>query len=79
MSTGAVLAAGPSMVSATQQSATGGYDSGYVFPDDGSPSGTEPMAHPVPQAPVPSGIGGLSFSRIYLYPPAEGDDSSAGN
>ena len=79
MSTGAVFAAGSSNDPASQSSRGLNYDSGYVFPDDGSPSGTQPWAHPVPQQPIPSGIGGLSFTRIYLYPPAEGDDSGGGS
>ena len=40
MSTGAVFAAGPSNDPASQSSRGLNYDSGYVFPDDGSPSGS---------------------------------------
>jgi hypothetical protein len=50
--------------------------SGYVFPDDGSPSGVE-VTPVVPQAPTQH-AGHLGLSRIYLYPPSEGSDSGGG-
>ena len=79
LSAGSALAAGPDATTTTvaptatplgAASAYYGYSSGYVFPDDGSPSGTQPMAHAVAQP--RHGI----FTEIYLYPPAEGADSS---
>jgi hypothetical protein len=80
LSTGGVLAAGPAPTTAVAPAAPqaavspyyGYYNSGYVFPDDGSPSGNQPMARAVQEP--PEGI----FSRIYLYPPAEGGDSGNG-
>jgi hypothetical protein len=52
----------------------GYYSSGYVFPNEGSPSGDDAMARPVPQ---PQGPGLLT--RVYLFPPSAGnDDSDAG-
>jgi hypothetical protein len=50
-----------------------GYYSGYVFPNDGSPSGDQPTAR---SEAVPQGPG--RFSRIYLYPPSEGSDGGNG-
>jgi hypothetical protein len=44
---------------------------GYVYPDDGSPSGdiaaqvTEPQQPPPPNGP---------FTHVYLYPPAQAQD-----
>jgi hypothetical protein len=40
---------------------------GYVFPDDGSPSGDVGTSVTEPQQP-PSGLG---LSHVYLYPPAQ--------
>src|SRR5262245_18160627 len=77
VSTGAAFAAGPT-APASQQPPPNGFYSGYLFPDDGSPSGDEPEAIPVLVPPTPTGIGGLSFTHIYLYPPAEGADSGNG-
>ena len=51
-----------------------GYVSGYVFPNDGSPSGDAPTA--VYSPPPTQADGHFHFSRVYLYPPAEGDDSN---
>ena len=82
LSAGSALAAGPDATTtpvapATQPVAAASayygyssYSSGYVFPDDGSPSGTQAMAHAVPQP--RHGI----FTEIYLYPPSEGSDSN---
>ena len=59
LSAGSALAAGPDATTTTvaptapplgAASAYYGYSSGYVFPDDGSPSGTQPMAHAVPRS-----------------------------
>jgi hypothetical protein len=81
LSAGSALAAGPDATTTTVAPATPpvaaasayyGYTSGYVFPNDGSPSGTQSMAHAVPQP------GHGIFSEIYLYPPAEGSDSGGG-
>ena len=80
LSTGSVLAAPNATTTVTPsyqppvaaESSYYTYYSGYVFPDDGSPSGTEPMAKPIPQPST-----GL-FTRIYLYPPAEGADAGNG-
>jgi len=78
LSGGSALAAGPlpATTDVQPQAAAsayyGYYNSGYAFPDDGSPSGTQPMARAVPEPPY--GI----FTRIYLYPPAEGADPGSG-
>jgi len=74
VSTGAAFAADTPVVPAYQQPATSGFATGYLFPDDGSPSGDEPMAHVIPQQ-TPSGVGGLSYSHVWLFPPSEGSDS----
>ena len=82
LSTGSVLAQGtdtnmtgaaPSNQPVAAASPYYGYVSGYVFPNDGSPSGDQDMARSV----VPQQGPGL-FSRIYLYPPSEGSDSGNG-
>src|SRR5262245_23608394 len=80
VSTGAALAAGaPPGVPPNQQTpSNGGYYSGYLFPDDGSPSGEAPDAVPVLVPPTPTGISGLNITHIFLYPPAEGADSGNG-
>ena len=49
--------------------------SGYLFPEDGSPSGDELNVKPLPQQPSPVG---QPYSRIFLYPPSEGADGNAG-
>ena len=49
--------------------------SGYLFPEDGSPSGDDLNVNPLPQQPE---AGGLSISHVYLYPPSEGADGNAG-
>ncbi|HEY2621690.1 MAG TPA: hypothetical protein VGI78_30440 [Acetobacteraceae bacterium] len=66
VSSGAALAAGAPQY---QQPAPNGYSDGYVFPEYGTPPAEEPLAQ------QPGGIGGLRFSHVYLYPPAEGNDS----
>jgi len=82
LSTGSALAAGPDGITtvspATSPTAAasgyyGYYSSGYLFPDDGSPSGDQPTARALP---VPSGTG--IFSHVYLYPPSEGADMGGG-
>jgi hypothetical protein len=82
LSAGSALAAGPdanaTAVPAGQPVAGvsgyyGYYSSGYLFPDDGSPSGDQATARPVQQ---PQGPG--LFSRIYLFPPSEGSDMGGG-
>lgn len=82
LSSGSVLAAGtgtnmtaaaPSNQPVAAASAYYGYVSGYVFPNDGSPSGDQDTARAV----VPQQGPGL-FSRIYLYPPSEGSDCGSG-
>jgi hypothetical protein len=73
LSAGSAFAAGPTM--ATDPSAAFGQPpaatygtGGYVFPDDGAPSGdlASPLTEPQ-QQPAQSG----RFSRVYLYPPAQ--------
>jgi len=49
----------------------GYYSSGYQFPDDGSPSGTQAMARPLPPQPRTG-----PYSHIWLYPPSEGADTN---
>jgi hypothetical protein len=66
LSSGAVLAAGTSQY---QPPAPNTYSGGYVFPEYGTPPDEQPMAQ------QPGGIGRLRFSHVYLYPPAEGNDS----
>ncbi len=82
LSTGSVLAAGSDAGTAATQASPpvatangyyGYYSSGYLFPNDGSPSGDQPMARPSP----PQQASGI-FSRVYLYPPAEGSDTGGG-
>ena len=79
LSTGAALAASPdptatpvapAMQGPAAVSAYSGYYSGYVYPNEGLPSDEQYMARPT--APPP---GHGVFSHVYLYPPAEGDDS----
>jgi hypothetical protein len=80
LSAGSALAAGPDAPTTTVAPATPpvaaasayyGYTSGYVFPNDGSPSGTQSMARAVPQP------GHGIFSEVYLYPPAEAATAAA--
>ncbi len=72
VSAGTAFAAEAPVVPAYQQPATNGFSTGYLFPDEGSPSGDEPNAHVVAPQPTP---GGLSFSHVWLFPPSEGSDS----
>jgi hypothetical protein len=72
LSTASAFAAGPN--TATDSSAAFGQPSptygtgGYVFPDDGAPSGdlASPLTEPQ-QQPTQTG----RFSHVYLYPPAQ--------
>ena len=82
LSSGYALAAGtdanmttvaPANQPVAAASAYYGYVSGYVFPNDGSPSGDQDTARAV----VPHQGPGL-FSRVYLYPPSEGSDGGNG-
>jgi hypothetical protein len=76
---GAALAQSPA-APAVSAAPPGGPYSGYLFPDDGSPSGDEPGVVPLaPQPPTPTGIGGLTITHVYLFPPSEGSDDSGGN
>lgn len=78
VSTGAAFAASGPVTPAPQPLPPNGFYSGYLFPDDGSPSGQEPEAIPVLVPPTPTGIPGLYFTHIFLYPPSEGADSGNG-
>ncbi|MEJ0017712.1 MAG: hypothetical protein WDN25_14340 [Acetobacteraceae bacterium] len=78
VTTGAAFAAGVPGTPGTAQPAQDSFYSGYLFPDDGSPSGDEPTAIPVPQPSTPTGIGGLNFTHIFLFPPSEGADGGDG-
>jgi opacity protein-like surface antigen len=80
LSTGAALAASPdptvtpvapAIQAQAEASAYSVYYDGYVFPNDGSPSSGQGMDRPV-AAQRGHGV----FSRVYLYPPADGDDSA---
>ena len=72
VSAGSASAAG---LGATDAASFGmGYVSGYVFPDDGSPSGDAPTA--VYSAPPTPTDGRFHFSRVYFIPPSEGTDSN---
>jgi opacity protein-like surface antigen len=82
LSTASAMAAGPDATTTVSPATSppaaasgyyGYYSSGYLFPDDGSPSGDEPMVRPLP---VPQGPG--IFSHVYLYPPSEGADMGGG-
>ena len=75
VSTGVAFAADTAVVPAYQQPAASSFATGYLFPDEGSPSGDEPTAHVMPQQATPGGIGGLSYSHVWLFPPSEGSDS----
>jgi hypothetical protein len=66
VSSGAALAAGAPQY---QQPASNGYFGGYVFPEYGTPPDEQPMAQ------QPGSIGRLRLSHVFLYPPAEGNDS----
>ena len=79
VSTGAAFAADGPVTPAPQPLPQNGFYSGYLFPDDGSPSGEQPDAIPVLVPPTPTGIGGVYITHIYLYPPAEGSDSGGTN
>ena len=77
LSTGAALAAStdptatavaPPIQGSAAVSAYAGYYSGYVYPNERLPTDEQYMARPTAPA---HGV----FSHIYLYPPAEGDDS----
>jgi hypothetical protein len=79
LSTGAALAASPDTTATpvapaiqgpAAVSAYSGYYSGYVYPNEGLPSDEQYMARPT--APPERSV----FSHVYLYPPAEGDDSN---
>lgn len=79
LSTGAALAAStdptatavaPPIQGSAAVSAYAGYYSGYVYPNAGLAWDEQYMARPT--APQP---GHGVFSHVYLYPPAEGDDS----
>lgn len=72
LSAGSAFAAGPQPIAAPN-AYYGYYSSGYVFPNDGSPSADQPMARAVPQQQGPG-----PFSRLYLYSPSEGTDGTAG-
>ncbi len=83
LSTGAALAQSPEPTAApvspavqaqAEASAYSVYYDGYVFPNDGSPSSGQGADRPV----APQRGHGI-FSRVYLYPPADGDDSSSGS
>ena len=73
---------GQTVPSADQpQGAAGGYgtfNSGYLFPNDGSPSSDEYLARPASPQPAQNGTGRFHFSHIYLYPPAESNDGGEG-
>ena len=74
LSAGSAMAAQPQPAPiAAPNGYYGYYSSGYLFPDDGSPSGDQPTARALP---VPSGTG--IFSHVYLYPPSEGADMGGG-
>jgi hypothetical protein len=66
VSSGAALAAGAPQY---QQPAPNGYSGGYVFPEYGTPPDEQPMAQ------QPGSIGRLRLSHLFLYPPAENNDS----
>ena len=80
LSTGAALAQSPApaaapvspAMQAAEASAYSVYYDGYVFPNDGSPSNGQGADRPV----APQRGHGI-FSRVYLYPPADGDDSGS--
>jgi hypothetical protein len=75
LSAGAAFAAGPGAMTPDASAAFGQVPAptygagGYVFPDDGAPSGdlgNNAVAEPQPQ-PTQSG----RFSHVYLYPPSQ--------
>jgi hypothetical protein len=74
LSAGAAFAAGPSTATPDPSAAFGQPPAptygtgGYIFPDDGSPSGdlAGPVTDPQPQ---PRQTG--RFSHVYLYPPSQ--------
>jgi hypothetical protein len=77
LTAGTAFAAGPTTTTdpsaAFGQAPTATYGTGgYVFPDDGAPSGTLGIPLPEPQQ-QPAQTG--RFSHVYLYPPAQ--DSGA--
>jgi hypothetical protein len=73
LSAGSAFAAGPSMATPDPSAAFGQPPAptygtgGYVFPDDGSPSGDIGSTIAEPQQPAQSG----RLSHVYLYPPAQ--------
>jgi hypothetical protein len=72
LTAGSAFAAGPSMTTdpsaAFGQTPTATYGTGgYVFPEDGAPSGTLATSVPEPQQTPPQAG---PFSHVYLYPPA---------
>jgi len=73
LATGAAFAQGQ-VTPAYQQPGNGDFASGYLFPNDGSPSGDDPAAHVVQQQPA----NGFGVSHVYLFPPSEGADSGSG-
>jgi len=73
LATGAAFAQGQ-VTPAYEQPGSGGFATGYLLPNDGSPSGDEPTAHVLPQQPS----SGFAISHVYLYPPSEGSDNGAG-
>ncbi len=74
LSTGAAFAASPNTATPDPSAAFGQPPAptygtgGYVFPDDGAPSGdlAGPVTEPQPQPPQTG-----RFSHVYLYPPAQ--------